>query len=343
MNQGLVSTIVPVYNRPRLLSEAVRSVLQQTYRSIEIVIVDDGSTDATADVADTLSREAIIPVKVIRQVNSGPGAARQRGLDEARGEFIQFLDSDDLLLPAKFSAQVATLQRRPECGICYGPSAEENHASNPPGRDCPMRATGELIDHLFPRLLTERWWTTSSPLYRRTLLDQIGPWQPWINEEDWEYDARCGATRTRLAWVEDPCSVRRINLGNDHLSQRGSVDPRKLSDRSMARQSIYISARQAGIPLEAPEMRLFARSTFLLCRQCGLAGLDKESITLLNLARCASTPTSFRLLYYFFYGLVAHWFGWRRGAKFANIFSPLTHSTTSRASLIWLSIITSQR
>jgi len=290
MNQGLVSTIVPVYNRPRLLAEAVRSVLQQTYPSIEIVIVDDGSTDATADVADTLSREAIIPVKVIRQVNSGPGAARQRGLDEARGEFIQFLDSDDLLLPAKFSAQVATLQRRPECGICYGPSAEENHASNPPGRDCPMRATGELIDHLFPRLLTERWWTTSSPLYRRTLLDQIGPWQPWINEEDWEYDARCGSTGTRLVWVNELCSIRRINLSEEHLSAGGSTNPRKLADRAMARRSILECAGKAGVQPRAPEMMHFSKAVFLLARQSALAGERSISAQFDRLAQQAARP-----------------------------------------------------
>jgi glycosyltransferase involved in cell wall biosynthesis len=127
----LVSTIIPVHNRARLLREAVASVLAQTYRPIEIVIVDDGSTDDTAAVADELARSSPETIVVIHQPNGGPGAARQRGLERARGSFIQFLDSDDLLLPGKFTAQVGALRRQPDCQISYGPSLEENHAIQP--------------------------------------------------------------------------------------------------------------------------------------------------------------------------------------------------------------------
>ena len=107
---GLVSTIIPVHNRSRLLREAVASVLEQDHRPIEIVIVDDGSSDETGAVADGLARTHPETVRVLHQPNGGPGAARQRGLDHSRGEFVQYLDSDDLLLPGKFSAQVEALR-----------------------------------------------------------------------------------------------------------------------------------------------------------------------------------------------------------------------------------------
>lgn len=312
---GLVSVIIPVHNRPVVLQEAVRSALQQTYRPLEIIIVDDGSSDRTGLVADDLAKAHPGMIQVIHQGNGGPGVARQSGLEHSRGEYIQFLDSDDLLLPGKFAAQVSALQGQPECQICYGRSFEEDHSLQPPHRTGPIRATGTRQARLFPRLLVERWWTTSSPLYRRVLLDRIGPWQPWINEEDWEYDARAGATGAPLAWVPLDVSVRRLHMGDDHLSHGGTSDPRKLLERSRAQASILRSARQAGVAAQAKEMGQFARSAFLLCRQCGVAGVPEASRSLLHLAREASPPGLARSLEYRLYGLLAATLGWCRAAR----------------------------
>jgi len=311
----LVSTIIPVYNRSDLLREAVASVLAQTYRPIEIVIVDDGSTDDTAAVAEAMARSNPETILVVHQLNAGPGAARQRGMELARGSFIQFLDSDDLLLPGKFTAQVEALRQQPNCQICYGPSLEENHAIQPVRRRGPMRGTGQVRSTLFPHLLVERWWTTSSPLYRRDLLDRIGPWRSWINEEDWEYDARAGATGARLAWVPEDVSVRRIRLADSHLSDEGCEDPRKLSHRALAQASIFDCARAAGIADSSPEMRHFSRSAFLLSRQCGLAGIPETSRSLFQLALKASTPEDRRSLDYWLYGLLAKVLGWCWAAR----------------------------
>jgi glycosyltransferase involved in cell wall biosynthesis len=310
-----VSTIIPVYNRASLLTDAVDSVLRQTYRHLEIILVDDGSTDETPSVLADLSRRWPDLVKVVHQPNAGPGPARQRGLELAKGEFVQFLDSDDLLLPEKFSCQVAALVSNPEAQICYGRSYEENYSKLPFRREGPMRQTGRFHSHLFPLLLVERWWTTSSPLYRRSLLDRIGPWRSLLNEEDWEYDARAGATGARLCWVDEDVSVRRIHLAEEHLSTGGTEDPRKLLDRAVARQSIYLSALAAGIDFRKPEMANFARSAFLLSRQCGLAGLEKASKDLFALARRASTPLRRLGPDYLFYGMLGNILGWSNTAR----------------------------
>jgi hypothetical protein len=317
LDPALVSTIIPVHNRAALLRQAVASVVDQTYRPIEIVIVNDGSSDDTAAVADELARQASVPITVVHQANAGPGAARQRGLEVARGHFVQFLDSDDLLLPHKFALQVAALQRQPDCAICYGPSLEENHAHQPVRRQGPMRGTGAPRPSLFPRLLVERWWTTSSPLYRRELLDRIGPWRHWINEEDWEYDARAGAAGARLAWVADDVSVRRIHLAHDHLSDQGCEDPRKLAHRAMAQASLFRCAQQAGVPRDCPEMRQFARAAFLLSRQCGLAGVADGARTLFQLARQASGAWQRETPQMMIYGLLAALVGWHGAARFS--------------------------
>jgi glycosyltransferase involved in cell wall biosynthesis len=103
----LVSAIIPTYNRAHIICEAVDSVLIQTYPHIEVIVVDDGSKD------DTLARLQKYgdTIRVISQANAGPAAARNRGIAEARGDLIAFLDSDDIWLPTKIERQVALMQR----------------------------------------------------------------------------------------------------------------------------------------------------------------------------------------------------------------------------------------
>src|SRR5262249_59873860 len=101
--EGLVSTIIPVHNRPLLLQEAVASVLAQTYRPIEIVIVDDGSTDDTAQSIIALAEGYPSIVRHLRIPNGGPGAAREAGRVTASGEFIQYLDRRAPLLPPQIA------------------------------------------------------------------------------------------------------------------------------------------------------------------------------------------------------------------------------------------------
>lgn len=325
---GMVSTIIPVYNRPQLLREAVESVLSQSHESLEILIIDDGSTDATAAVAEQFRCAHPSRIRVLQQRNAGPGAARQRGLEHCRGEFVQFLDSDDLLLPDKFRLQVAALQQHPDAEIAYGKSYEERHLGNAPACHGPMRATGVPQTHLFPRLLNERWWTTSCPLYRKRLLDRIGPIEAWINEEDWEYDARAGAQQARLVYVDAVVSLRRILANTEHLSTHGSTDVRKLRHRALAQQSIHRCAVQAGTEADGPEMKAFCRSAFLLSRQCALAGLASEAQALQELARRAS-GSSGPALDLRLYGWIGRRLGWSRSARWSESLRALRPSLFS--------------
>lgn len=148
---GLVSTLIPVYNRAVLLGEAVASVLAQSYRPIEVVIIDDGSTDDTPAAIASLCARAPDIICSVRRANGGPGLARQSGLDVARGEFIQFLDSDDLLLPEKFAAQVAALRDQPQTVAAYGKT--RNYVIGERPADIAFRRTGERFSTLFPSFL----------------------------------------------------------------------------------------------------------------------------------------------------------------------------------------------
>jgi glycosyltransferase involved in cell wall biosynthesis len=108
MIQGpLVSAIIPTYNRANIVCEAVESVLQQTYANIEVIVVDDGSTDDTQARLRSYGNK----IRVLTQHNAGPSAARNRGISVSRGELIAFLDSDDIWLSAKLERQVALLQK----------------------------------------------------------------------------------------------------------------------------------------------------------------------------------------------------------------------------------------
>jgi glycosyltransferase involved in cell wall biosynthesis len=115
MNEPLVSVIIPVYNSECYLSEAIESVLSQTYRSLELIVVDDGSTDRTRDIA--LSFPELI---YIYQANSGTSAARNRGIHVAKGDYIAFLDADDLWLPDKITLQIAAFIFDPKLDIVTG-------------------------------------------------------------------------------------------------------------------------------------------------------------------------------------------------------------------------------
>jgi hypothetical protein len=281
---ALVSTIIPVHNRPRLLRDALLSVLAQTYRPIEIIIVDDGSTDETLAVIAAAKRENPDIVRVERIVNSGPGAAREAGRRLACGDFLQYLDSDDLLAPTKFEIQVAALRASPECGAAYGQTHAYAVGREPPEK--PWKRTGERIVTMFPSFLGSRWWDTSSPLYRRVVCDRAGPWTNLRCEEDWEYDCRIASFGVRLAFCDAHVSDTRFHGGA--MLSRPADRPSALRDRATARATILAHARAAGLDEEAPEMRAFARGLFLLARQCGAAGLARESRALFDMSRDAS-------------------------------------------------------
>src|SRR4051812_16000050 len=111
----LVTVVIPCYNQARFLGEAIESVLRQTHRAREVVVVDDGSTDGTAAVA------ARYPdVQLIRQPNRGLAAARNRGLAESRGAYLVFLDADDRLLPRALEVGLRCLMDHPLVAFAYG-------------------------------------------------------------------------------------------------------------------------------------------------------------------------------------------------------------------------------
>jgi hypothetical protein len=312
---GLVSVIVPVFNRVDLLKDCVDSVLAQTYRPVELILVDDGSTDPAARALCDALADTYAEIAAVHQVNEGPGVAREAGRRSARGEFVQYLDSDDLLLKEKLSLQIRALHDEPQCGICYcrtefvGPRGE--------GAGKPWKRTGERIGSLFPSMLAERWWGTSTPVYRADLLGRAGPWTRLRTNEDWEYDCRLAAMGVRLCYVPRILSRERGHTG-PRQSEGGGREPAKLADRARAHGLVFSHAVRAGIGESTPEMRHFANATFLLARQCGAAGLARESCDLYALAARASPDVLARSAKFRLYGVVARLIGWSAAARLSG-------------------------
>lgn len=283
---NLVSTIIPVYNRPAMVLRAIDSVLSQTHRPIEIVVVDDGSTDNTPNVIKekACKHDEIV---LLHQDNAGPGVAREVGRQVAKGEYIQYLDSDDVLFPAKFSLQIAALESS-GADIAYGKTELSEQGCN--GNDMisdtssviAIKGTGESRNRLFPYLLHERWWSTSTPLFTRQIVDKAGAWLPLINEEDWAYDSNFAGLDARLVYVDK--FVTRIYRHDQHLSDDGSINPVKLQHRSIAKRVIYNNARKVENLFSTEDWQLFSKSVFLLARQCAKANLVKETQYLMQLS-----------------------------------------------------------
>lgn len=285
--RDLVSTIIPVYNRPGMVRQAVASVLDQTYRPIEIILVDDGSTDGTPQVLDRLREEHSGVIKVVHKENGGPGLAREAGRRVARGEFIQYLDSDDLLLPDKFRVQVGALRDHPECGIAYGIT----RLVDSEGRTLkePSKWTGRRYDRLFPALLIDRWWHTHTPLYRRSLSDAAGAW-PKRRPEDWDLEARMGALRTRLVYCETPVSAHRDHPSANRVT-RGKIE-HYLRDEAWFLPRLHECALRAGVARNSREMHHFSRRVFMRARYLGAMGESDTAWALLRLAEECSAARS---------------------------------------------------
>ncbi len=168
------SVILPTYNRAGILKNAIDSVLAQTYRNFELIIVDDGSTDQTADVVRHIEDPRIR--YVYTQINRGAAAARNYGIAQASKEaaYIAFEDSDDLWHPDKLEKQLLEMEKHPEAGFCYHKIAYDmggGYQAILPDERLPLeKKQGEI----YVQLLYDNLVDCPSMLVRRELLDQIG-------------------------------------------------------------------------------------------------------------------------------------------------------------------------
>ncbi len=207
----LVSCIVPVFNGERYLAEALDSIFAQTWRPVEVIVVDDGSTDGSAQIAAGYGAE----VSYIHQANAGPAAARNRGLDAARGEFIAFLDADDLWHKEKLVRQMAHFDARPELDLCS--AHVENFWSPDVKREKDRPGDGGLAK--------TQPGVTHAIVARRALFDRIGPFDATLVHRDaMEWLSRAMDAGAVMETLADVLVFRRIHRNN--MSWRRGDDDR---------------------------------------------------------------------------------------------------------------------
>ena len=199
MSNVLVSVVVPVYNGSAFLTECLDSLVAQEYPDIEIIVVDDGSTDSSADIADRYPR-----IRTLRRAHAGLGASRNTGIDAASGGLIGFCDADDMWKPSKARVQVEFLEANPETDIvlCRQDTTFEPGASHPDWL-IPDQVYGDL-DGV----------SATSALFRRGVFEQIRYRTDLEGGSDFNLLVRARAAGFGIALIEDSLRIRRIHDDN---------------------------------------------------------------------------------------------------------------------------------
>ena len=205
MAPPLVSIVIPCYNQGRYLGEAIESARHQHYSNVEVIVVDDGSTD------DTLPVAAAYPgIRYLHQQNSGTAVARNRGLSESRGEFVIFLDADDRLLPDAVARGVEYLGNHPDTAFVSGHVRLMDAVGIPTVEQAQDHEPASYVALL-------RWnyiWTPGAVMYRRAVLDAIGAFDASAGgSADYDLNIRI-ARRLAVACHHDPVLEYRVHDAN---------------------------------------------------------------------------------------------------------------------------------
>ncbi|PSM46076.1 glycosyl transferase family A [Chroococcidiopsis sp. CCALA 051] len=193
-----VSVIIPAYNSIAYLPATLDSVLRQTFTDFEVLIVDDGSSDNTAAWGSQIQDRRI---QFITQANQGTCAARNTGIALAQGEYIAFLDADDLWHPTKLAKQVRYLDEHPEVGLVYTWTALIDPEGRPTGRIFASRDRGDVWQQLVQRNITE---SGSSFMMRRCCFETVGVFDTTLSHVgDWDMCLRIAA-RYKFGAIEEP-------------------------------------------------------------------------------------------------------------------------------------------
>lgn len=214
-----VSAVLPAFNNADTIAEALESVAAQTVPACEVIVVDDGSSDDTATVAGACIARLRLPGRVLRQENAGPAAARNRGVEAARGDWIAFLDADDMWFGWRLGLQMEMASRHAEIGCWCGQSVRwtERDSTGEPARPSGNCRFREITTD---DLLVNNEVATSTVLVSRKRLDEAGGFDPsFRGPEDFDLWLRLAAV-ARIAMVEAPLARYRVRPGSLSLDDR---------------------------------------------------------------------------------------------------------------------------
>jgi glycosyltransferase involved in cell wall biosynthesis len=284
-----VSIIIPVYNRVELLQEALLSCAIQTFGDCEVLVVDDGSEQDVAFAVEQ-TREVCggsCHFRLIRQAHRGAPAARNRGVREAAGRFIQFLDSDDLLHPQKIEIQRQYLLDQPDLDMVF--CLDEFFRRVPGDMGILWNTPGEPSLDRF--LSEDTVWHTGSPLWRRHAVERVDAWdERLLCYQDWEYHIRALCRGVRYAavsfvlqYIRDHDASRISTSNSLRERERAKIQAAELIAKELTKKSMWSRGRGDAL------------AVFLL--QCVLKtrGIDTLGHLMATLAKATRYAGSLRL------------------------------------------------
>ena len=275
-----VSIIIPTYDRAWCLPQAVASVLEQTYRDFEVIIVDDGSGDDTAQIAAAWGAT----VRLLQQTNQGVSAARNRGIRASRGRLLAFLDSDDWWQPEKLARQVAFFDAHPDAMICQTDEIwiRRGVRVNPKQRH--RKPSGWIFEASLALCLV----SPSAVMMRRELFDAVGLFDEELPAcEDYDLWLRVSA-RYPVHLIEEPLVVKRGGH-SDQLSRQHSLDRYRIQSLDKILSNSTLSDDQSC----AAKAKLVEKC-IIYAAGCRKRGKIREAETYEALAERYRGPTDFR-------------------------------------------------
>lgn len=234
MSHPLLSVVIPCYNAARFLPEAIASVLAQQYEPLEILVVDDGSTDSTPDIAPGLAPE----VRYLRQENRGPSSAKNLGLREARGEIFAFLDADDLWTEGRLNLQVGRLLGGPGLDLVSG---RVRYVELPGGRipDLPFEGPDRTLSGI----------CIGAAVYRRRAFEIVGPFDETMRfSEDHDWFLRAREAGLKMVVLADVTLIYRHHESN----MTRHVPNRKFLHALVVHKSLQRRRQAGGVPVDLP-------------------------------------------------------------------------------------------
>ena len=271
MDMPLVSIIIPVFNAENFIVETILSAIDQTWENKEIIIVDDGSTDGSFALASKFQNEYI---KILRQQNQGASAARNYGLREAKGEYIQFLDADDLLNPGKIKAQMQQLspgdKRIGLCGTVHfqdGTPPADGHLAHDwieAGTDDPVDFLiklygGAMVGAQYGGMIQPNAWLTP-----KSVIDKAGPWNESLTlDDDGEFFCRVVLASEGIRYAHEAINYYRKFNNSESLSAKKNEAACKSILLSTQLKTKYLLQKNDSPVLKTVLCRLFWENAFV--------------------------------------------------------------------------------
>jgi glycosyltransferase involved in cell wall biosynthesis len=247
---------MPTYNRADLLPQSIESILSQDFMDLELIVVDDGSTDNTSAVMARIQQEDARVVYVPLPENRGIGFARDAGLPHCSGRYIALSDSDDLWLPGKLSEQVQVLEAYPEIEILFGDFVNIDYVGGTEGMGFAQTRPG--IKHLSVRSLGQDLWivdggvetgilranfiATPTMLLRKEVFDKIGSFNTTLTPTDHEFCWRAAVLGIQFAYISHPL-IERYRYASSSTASIFEIAPQLLDALRICRQTCEAERR----------------------------------------------------------------------------------------------------